>query len=92
MTSCGSGKPEHDETSKVLERQYATQFVDIINNFRENIGCQRLIWSDAIAEVANNHSHDMALRDYRAHTTLKNRTVESRLKKLELTAWAENIA
>ena len=69
-------------------------FVDIMNDHRESVGCPRLAWNDAVADVAQSHSEDMVERDFFDHTNPDGKSPFDRLHDagIEYSGAAENIA
>lgn len=69
-------------------------FVEIVNDHRESVGCPRLTWNDAVADVAQEHSEDMVERDYFDHTNPDGESPFDRLTSAGIQYYgaAENIA
>lgn len=69
-------------------------FVEIVNDHRESVGCPRLTWNEAVAEVAQHHSEDMVDRDYFDHTNPDGESPFDRLQGagIAYSGAAENIA
>jgi len=51
----------------------------LINQERIRYGLSPVIWSEQIAEVARNHSEDMAVNNFFAHQNLQGKNVDDRL-------------
>ena len=67
----------------------------MINQHREAVGCQALVWHEGAAVVAQRRSVDMDRRDYFDHTDPDGRTFIDELAAAGIQAWgtiAENIA
>lgn len=69
-------------------------FIEIMNDYRESLGCPRLIWDAELAGVAQDHSEDMNQNNYLSHENLQGKTPFDRMQDndIEFTAAAENIA
>lgn len=68
---------------------------EMINQHRETVGCQALIWHEGAAVVAQQRSVDMDRRDYFDHVAPDGSTFIDNLTSAGITAWgtvAENIA
>jgi uncharacterized protein YkwD len=69
-------------------------FISIMNDHRSSVGCSALDWNELVAEVALDHSKDMAQRDFFAHENPDGSDPFDRLSAagLEWSRAAENIA
>ncbi len=69
-------------------------FVRFVNEKRKSLGCPALRWDDRLAAVAQDHSRDMAARNFFSHTNPEGKGPFDRLKesKLGYSMAAENIA
>jgi uncharacterized protein YkwD len=69
-------------------------FVGLMNDHRESVGCERLMWNDAVATVAQAHSMDMVERQYFDHTNPDGDSPFDRLQDADLnySNAGENIA
>ena len=78
--------PVVDPSLQVLE--------DLVNDHRAAVGCQPLTWISEMARVAQEHSEDMARRNFFDHTNPDGLTPFDRMERAGLTATraAENIA
>ncbi|MCZ2389784.1 MAG: CAP domain-containing protein [Acidobacteria bacterium] len=68
---------------------------DLLNAKRKERGLSTLVWSDAVAAVAREHSVDMATMNYFSHKDLNGRYVSDRADSMGLKKWraiGENIA
>lgn len=81
---------ENEEDVNALEMKV----VELINEERAKEGLKALKWDDKLAEVARNHSCDMAENNYFDHTNLKGESPFNRMKKagINYRASGENIA
>lgn len=68
------------------------EFARIVNDYRESVGCQRLIWDERLANVAKAHSDDMRQRKYVSHISPDGVGFEDRLQSAGYSTGAENIA
>jgi uncharacterized protein YkwD len=89
LTGCQPGAvtgPQVDPSLQVLE--------DLVNDHRASVGCQPLTWISEMARVAQEHSEDMARRNFFDHTNPDGLTPFDRMERAGLTATraAENIA
>ncbi len=69
-------------------------FVQLMNVYRESVGCPALAWDASVAAVAEDHSDDMVTRDFFDHTNPDGKSPFDRLNDAGV-AWssaAENIA
>ena len=67
----------------------------MVNEHREAVGCQVLVWHQGAADIAQHRSVDMDQRDYFDHTNPDGRTFVDELAAAGIAAWgtvAENIA
>lgn len=81
--------------SDQVKSGYEKQLVDLANMFRAEYGLNPLSWNEAAATAARQHSHDMAKRNFFAHTNPDGETVIDRLAANGLSrfrALGENIA
>lgn len=71
-----------------------TLVAKLVNDHREAIGCPRLAWDEKVAQVALEHSTDMAERAYFAHEDPEGRGLKDRLRRarIDFAFAAENIA
>lgn len=69
-------------------------FVSAMNDHREVVGCEPLVWNGYVAEVAQAHSVDMLQRDFFAHENPDGASPFDRLSAAEISysRAAENIA
>lgn len=91
MSGCDSG----DLTGLVPEIDSDVgQFVLLMNEHRASVGCGPLQWNLAVAFVAENHSEDMVLRSFFAHTNPDGASPFDRLQAagIDYSGAAENIA
>lgn len=74
--------------------QEVKDFVQMMNDHREDLGLSRLIWDDRVYQVALAHSEDMKDRDFFAHTNPDGKDPFDRLGDAGIEYWAaaENIA
>lgn len=63
--ACGSDRAVGPDLSA---SPAVTSFVEQMNAHRESVGCTALVWSSAVAAVAQAHSEDMVARDFFSHT------------------------
>jgi uncharacterized protein YkwD len=66
-----------------------------INRERVRRGMRPLVWDELLAEIAREHSRDMAARQFFGHITPEGRDVEARLRPRGITRYrmvAENLA
>jgi uncharacterized protein YkwD len=70
------------------------QFVLLMNEHRTSVGCGPLEWNVAVAVVAEDHSEDMVLRSFFAHTNPDGASPFDRLQYagINYSGAAENIA
>jgi len=71
------------------------QTFDLINKLRTDAGLEPLVWREDLAELAREHSQDMADRKYFSHHGSDGSMVDDRADKLGISNWAaigENIA
>jgi uncharacterized protein YkwD len=70
------------------------EFVELMNDHRESVGCPRLDWNGDVASVAQAHSEDMVERDFFAHTNPDGDSPFDRLQNagIAYSTGAENIA
>jgi uncharacterized protein YkwD len=70
------------------------RFTSLVNAHRVSIGCRALVWSAAVAAVAQAHSADMARRDFFDHINPDGKTPFDRLRRagIPYAAAAENVA
>jgi len=52
----------------------------LVNDYREAIGCPRLVWNADLAGAARAHSEDMLVRDYFGHTDPEGKDLGQRLR------------
>ena len=70
------------------------EFVSIMNEHRESVGCEALAWHAGAGEVADDHSADMVARDFFSHTNPDGESPFDRLQNAGISyrAAGENIA
>jgi uncharacterized protein YkwD len=96
--SSGSAEPTSSETSvpttsEEPQAQSEVQVVDLVNGVRADSGCQPLKVDPKLAQAAQEHSTDMAERNYFDHTTPEGLTFADRIVNAGYpTPGAENIA
>ena len=68
--------------------------VELINDHRRTVGCKPLIWNDAAARVAEQHSADMVRRNFFSHTNPDDESPFDRMRSADIVfrRGAENIA
>jgi len=80
---------------KVTPFQLEKKAFNLINQKRTEKGLSRLIWSKRMAELAREHSENMARHSFFSHTGLNGRRIDRRANDFGLTNWrsiGENIA
>lgn len=79
-----------------LRTSYEKQIFDLANATRAQLGKPAFVWNDQVAQVARNHSRDMAENNYFNHVNLKAQNPRDRLIAAGLTpcswGWSENCA
>jgi uncharacterized protein YkwD len=96
--SSGSAEPTSSETdvptsSEPPQAKIEDQVVDLVNDERSGAGCQPLKVDPKLAQAAQDHSTDMAERNYFDHTTPEGLTFADRIVNAGYpTPGAENIA
>jgi uncharacterized protein YkwD len=96
--SSGSAEPTSSETSvptssEPPEAKIEDEVVDLVNGERGTAGCQPLKVDPKLAQAAQDHSTDMAERNYFDHTTPEGLTFADRIVNAGYpTPGAENIA
>jgi len=70
------------------------EFVDLVNDHRQSVGCDVLTWHSGAGEVAEDHSADMVARDFFSHTNPDGESPFDRLGSAGISyrAAGENIA
>lgn len=70
------------------------QFVDLVNAHRQKVGCSPLKLNTKLQKLAEEHSRDMAARDFFSHTNPDGESPFDRMKNLGIrySIAAENIA
>jgi uncharacterized protein YkwD len=97
-SSSGSSKPISSEesvpsTDEPLQDATEDDVVDLVNTERAKAGCDPLRVDPKLAQAAQDHSSDMAERDYFDHTTPEGLTFADRIVNAGYpTPGAENIA
>lgn len=83
-----------EELSNDGRESLEKQVFELINQERAKNGLSELQWSDELADVAREHSQDMAYNNYFNHTDLNGGKPSDRIKAAGITymACAENIA
>lgn len=73
---------------------WGSQVLTLTNLERENNGLNPLKWNDSLADLANEHCHDMINRDFFSHNNPDGETPFDRMKKAGISylAAGENIA
>lgn len=66
----------------------------LVNDHRQRIGCPRLVWNQAVADVAAEHSADMLEREYFGHRDPEGNDLADRLRaaRIPYSLAGENIA
>ncbi len=89
---CQPGHPVGPEGPGLgaLEDQVAA----LVNDHRQLVGCSRLVWNFAVAEVAVQHSADMLEREYFGHRDPDGNDLGDRLRaaRIQFSMAGENIA
>ncbi len=70
------------------------QVAVLVNDYRQSIGCRRLVWNSELAEVARRHSADMLSRSYFGHEDPDGKDLRYRLRSagVRFSLAGENIA
>ena len=84
---CGGGSSSGGSGGDVVG-----EFASIANDYRESVGCPRLVWDNRLADVAKAHSDDMRQRRYVSHVSPDGVGFEQRLQAAGYSTGAENIA
>lgn len=87
-SGCGGGSSSGGASSSDI----VGEFSRIANDYRESVGCQRLVWDTRLANVAKAHSDDMRQRKYVSHVSPDGVGFEDRLRQAGYSSGAENIA
>lgn len=89
VAACGESALFGPEISAEVE-----EFLTLVNEHRASVGCPPLVWSPAVAAVAQAHSEDMVERGYFAHTNPDGASPFDRLRSagIDYSQAAENIA
>lgn len=66
-------------SSGALRTSYEKQMFHLVNAIRVRKGLEALTWNDLVADVARDHSDDMAKNDYFNHTSLDGRSPFDRM-------------
>ncbi len=92
MLGCQSPLPTGPEGPG--EGSLADQVALLVNNHRQMIGCPRLVWNRAVADVAVQHSKDMLDREYFGHEDPDGNDLGDRLRaaRIRFSIAGENIA
>lgn len=85
---------EKEELWQEIEAANARQIFDITNVIRHRFGLKEVVWNDEIAEVAFNHSKDMAENKFFSHESELTGDLAQRLEEggINYQTAAENIA
>ena len=69
-------------------------FAELVNQYRQTIGCKPLLWDERVAIVAQTHSEEMARHGFYSHIDLKGQNAFARLNEANVPyiAAAENLA
>ena len=92
-TATGPGSENPPPGPPNLDAEVA-EFVEIMNEHRESVGCDVLAWHSGAADVAEDHSADMVARDFFSHTNPDGESPFDRLQDagISFRAAGENIA
>ncbi|WP_211716618.1 CAP domain-containing protein [Nocardiopsis sp. MG754419] len=92
-TGGGSGGGSGGGDSPTIGGPMATQVVTLVNSERSSHGCDPVQVNDRLASAAQEHSEDMAARDYMAHESPEGEGPGDRAARHGYDSWgAENVA
>ena len=92
-TTTGPGSENPPPGPPNLDAEVA-EFVNLMNEHRESVGCEALAWHSGAGDVAEDHSADMVARDFFSHTNPDGESPFDRLQDAGISyrAAGENIA
>lgn len=87
-------KQSNDLSLDIIERTYERQNFHLANTVRVREGKTEFLWDEAIAEVAKDHSQDMAENNYFSHISLSGKSPFDRMNDNDILYFSagENIA
>jgi uncharacterized protein YkwD len=62
-----STKPPSSDERLIIEKHFETQMLEMINKYRIQKGLEKFVWDESIAEIARDHSREMALQGFISH-------------------------
>ena len=80
-----------ENLSKALYPSFEKAIFDQTNTIRSSAGLAALVWDDKLAEIAREHSEDMAKNNYFSHTNLQGESPKDRGLRHNYTVVGENI-
>ena len=80
-----------ENLSKALYPSFEKAIFDQTNTIRGSAGLAALVWDDKLAEIAREHSEDMAKNNYFSHTNLQGESPKDRGLRHNYTVVGENI-
>lgn len=66
-SSCRSAAAPSQPEQPIVEKHLETQLLDLTSRYRTEKGRRELVWDDALAEIARQHSREMALQGFISH-------------------------